>query len=300
MKKAFLSAAVLLSAGTAFAADAPTATTPKGLTLINVERELEFSQPESLWIRPGDADGRTLFFSDADAPGVSNCTAACAKEWIPVAVPAGAKPTGDWSIIKRADGVQQWAYNSRPVYTWVKEERPGDVATGVAVDAVFNSKLAQKVIAFSDLRPPKGWNVVRFEPSIKTKAPDGIDARVNVYAEGVTLTDFDGLTLYAFDGDAKKDGQVCSSSSCTTPWMPVSAPSLAANVGDFSIALRADGSRQWAFKKKPLYRFKADLLPGDTKGRGVLLYGALKHRGGAVSVSSAPCRWPNASPRFRW
>jgi predicted lipoprotein with Yx(FWY)xxD motif len=245
------------------------ATTPKGITIVDVERELEFSQPEFLWIRPGDADGRTLFVSDADAPGVSKCEAACAKEWIPLAVTPGVKATGDWTIIARADGVQQWAYNKRPVYTWVKEERPGDVATGVAVDAVFNSKLAQKVIAFSDMRPPQGWSVLRFEPAVKAKAPDGIDARINVYAQGVTLTDFAGLTLYTFAGEAKKDGQQCSSAGCATPWAPVLAPALAANVGDFSIVARHDGSRQWAYQKKPLYRFKADLLPGDTKGLGV-------------------------------
>jgi predicted lipoprotein with Yx(FWY)xxD motif len=251
------------------AASAAPLTTPTGVTLVDVGRELEFSQPEFLWTRPGDANGRTLFFYDQDAPNVSNCVAECASEWIPLAVAPGAKATGDWTIIKRTDGSSQWAYTTKPVYTWVKEERPGDVATGVGVDEVFNSKLAQKIIELNPLRPPKGWQVVRFAPAIKAALPDGIDVRINSAALGVTLTDFGGLTLYTFDGDARRDNQTCSSSGCTTQWMPVLAPSLAAGVGDFTIVSRNDGGRQWAYKNKPLYRYKGDKLPGDSKGLGL-------------------------------
>jgi len=258
-----------LSVSPGFAAQDVSPTTPQGITLVDVVRELEFSQPEFLWIRPGDAQGRTLFAFAKDGAGVSNCTDACAKEWVPLAAASGARATGDWTILKRADGVRQWVYKTKPVYTWVKEERPGDVATGVGVDEVFNSKLAQKVLELNPLRPPDDWKVVRFEPSIKASLPDGIDVRVNTAAQGVTLTDFGGLTLYTFDGDARRDNQTCSSSGCATQWAPVLAPSLAANVGDFSIVSRTDGTRQWAYKKQPLYRHKADKLPGDVNGAGL-------------------------------
>ncbi len=270
MRTFLLSTAFVAAAFTsaAWAASPLPATTPQGITLVDVFRELEFSSPEFLWLRPGDAEGRTLFTSVRDSAGVSNCTAECAKEWIPLSVVEGAKAAGDWSIIKRDGGARQWAYKSMPVYTWVKEERPGDVATGVGVDAVFNSKLAQKVLDLNPLRPPADWKVVRFEHSIKMALPDGIDARNNTIAQGVTLTDFEGMTLYVFDGDAKKDGQACSSAGCATQWAPVTAPSLAGGVGDFSIVARNDGTRQWAYRKKPLYRHKADKLPGDAHGAG--------------------------------
>ncbi len=262
-----LSAAVLMSMmgfSSAMAASAPP-TNPVGITLVEVVRELALSQPELLWMRPGDPQGRTLFVSANDKPGVSNCVADCAKEWIPLAVTAGAKPVGDWTIIKR-EGGQQWAYKGQPLYTWVKEEIPGDVATTVGVSEVGNSKLAENALKIGTLTPPAEWKVARFQPSLTSSVPDGIDVKVVAGAQAVALTDHAGLTLYAFSGDAKKDGQVCSSSGCNVQWIPVTAPALAANVGDFTLVSRNDGTQQWAYKKKPLYRYKGDKLPGDANG----------------------------------
>ncbi len=245
------------------------ATTPAGVTLVEVVRELPLSQPEFLWMRPGDANGRTLFVSAADAPGVSKCVDACAKEWIPLAVLPGAKGFGDWSVIKRTDGSVQWGYKGRPLYTWVKEEIPGDVATTVGVSEVSNSKLAENAVKLGTLTPPDGWTVARFEPTMTTALPDGVDMRIVSGVQGLALTDHAGQTIYAYDGDAKKDGQVCSSSGCNINWIPVTAPALAANVGDFTIVSRIDGTKQWAWQKKPLYRYKGDKLPGDANGVGV-------------------------------
>jgi predicted lipoprotein with Yx(FWY)xxD motif len=78
------------------------------------------------------------------------------------------------------------------------------------------------------------------------------------------------MTLYAFDGDARRDGQACvTSSGCGQQWQPVAAPALAFAVGDFSVVARLDGSKQWAYKKHPLYLYSGDTLPGDARGVGV-------------------------------
>ncbi len=252
----------------AMAAKATLPTTPEGVTLVEVVRELSSSAPEYLWTRPGDADGRTLFISDGDGLGVSKCIDTCAKEFQPFSAPAGAKAFGDWSIMRRPDGGAQWAYKTRPLYTWVKEEVPGDVAVTVAVSEVRNSKLAENEKKIGALMPPTGWQVARFDPSAALSAPDGIDVRIVPAAQGVALTDYSGLTLYAFDGDAQRDNQICSSSKCDVRWLPVIAPALADGVGGFSIVTRTDGTKQWAHKKKPLYRFKGDKLPGDAYGVG--------------------------------
>ena len=42
----------------------------------------------------------------------------------------------------------------------------------------------------------------------------------------------------------------------------------AAAVGDYSLVLRADGTRQWAYRGKPLYRFYIDASFGDILGDG--------------------------------
>jgi predicted lipoprotein with Yx(FWY)xxD motif len=71
----------------------------------------------------------TLYTFAKDMPGVSNCYDNCAKNWPPLTAAADAKPMGDWTIIMRKDGTRQWAYKGMPLYTWMKDAKPGD-ATG--------------------------------------------------------------------------------------------------------------------------------------------------------------------------
>ena len=79
-------------------------------------------------------DGKmmTLYTFAKDTAGVSNCNDNCAKNWPPLAAAADAKPTGDWTIVTRADGTKQWAHKGMPLYTWIKDAKPGDM-TGVGV-----------------------------------------------------------------------------------------------------------------------------------------------------------------------
>jgi predicted lipoprotein with Yx(FWY)xxD motif len=81
-----------------------------------------------------DAKGMTLYTFAKDTKGASNCNDGCAKNWPPLMAAADAKPMGDWTIVKRADGSSQWAYKGMPLYTWVKDMKAGD-ATGDGVGA---------------------------------------------------------------------------------------------------------------------------------------------------------------------
>ena len=76
-------------------------------------------------------DGKmmTLYTFAKDQPGVSNCYDNCAKNWPPLAAAADAKPMGEWTIVTRKDNTRQWAYKGMPLYTWIKDAKPGD-ATG--------------------------------------------------------------------------------------------------------------------------------------------------------------------------
>lgn len=84
-----------------------------------------------------DASGKALYTYDKDAEGKSNCNDKCAQNWPPLAVKADDKEEGDWTIIKRDDGTSQWAYKGKPLYTWVKDEKPG-VASGDGVGGVWH------------------------------------------------------------------------------------------------------------------------------------------------------------------
>ena len=84
-----------------------------------------------------DDHGMTLYTFDKDPAGKSACNGKCAKAWPPLMAGNGAQPAGDWSIVTRADGSKQWAYKGQPLYTWVKDKKPGDV-TGDGVRKVWH------------------------------------------------------------------------------------------------------------------------------------------------------------------
>lgn len=74
-----------------------------------------------------DQNGMTLYTFDKDEAGVSNCYGKCAANWPPLMAPADANAEGDWSIVERKDGSTMWAYYGMPLYTFVGDEKPGDV-----------------------------------------------------------------------------------------------------------------------------------------------------------------------------
>ncbi|WP_207865393.1 hypothetical protein [Pseudomonas sp. 58(2021)] len=74
-----------------------------------------------------DHKGMTVYTFDKDAGGKSMCNGDCAKNWPPMMAPAGAKAEGKWTVIKRDDGMMQYAYDGKPLYTFVKDEKPGEM-----------------------------------------------------------------------------------------------------------------------------------------------------------------------------
>ena len=74
-----------------------------------------------------DHKGMTVYTFDKDSGGKSMCNGDCAKNWPPMMAPAGAKAEGKFTPIKRDDGMMQWAYDGKPLYTFVKDEKPGEM-----------------------------------------------------------------------------------------------------------------------------------------------------------------------------
>jgi len=79
-----------------------------------------------------DQSGKTLYTFDKDTTGKSACTGNCEKLWQPLAATSsGTASTGssadkDYTVINRDDGTKQWAYKGKPLYTFSKDEKPGD------------------------------------------------------------------------------------------------------------------------------------------------------------------------------
>jgi predicted lipoprotein with Yx(FWY)xxD motif len=86
-----------------------------------------------------NANGMTLYVFDNDVAGAgkSACNAECAAKWPPLSAGSYDKGTGDYSIINRDDGTMQWAYKGKPLYLWLKDQKPGDM-TGDGVKGVWH------------------------------------------------------------------------------------------------------------------------------------------------------------------
>jgi len=76
--------------------------------------------------RMASKDGRTLYTFDKDAPGRSNCSGGCVAAWPAFTVANPALAGGDFSIVTRADGVQQWAFKGMPLYFYAGDAQAGD------------------------------------------------------------------------------------------------------------------------------------------------------------------------------
>lgn len=73
-----------------------------------------------------DAKGMTLYTFDRDSAGKSACNGQCAQNWPPLMATTDAKASGDWTVVTRDDGAKQWAYKGKPLYAWVRDQKPGD------------------------------------------------------------------------------------------------------------------------------------------------------------------------------
>ena len=83
---------------------------------------------------------------------------------------------------------------------------------------------------------------------------------------GGMLVDANGMTLYTFDKDTAGSGKSVCNGPCAALWPPVMAKADHKPEGDMSIVVRDDGSKQWAYKGKPVYLYKADMKAGDVTG----------------------------------
>lgn len=84
-----------------------------------------------------DINGMTLYVFDRDGKGKSNCNGQCAVNWLPLIADTDAQAGDGFSFINRDDGRKQWAYKTRPLYTFAKDKNPGD-ATGDGVNNVWH------------------------------------------------------------------------------------------------------------------------------------------------------------------
>ena len=85
---------------------------------------------------------------------------------------------------------------------------------------------------------------------------------------GPVWADSKGMTLYVLDRDQPLT-TTCYG-RCSRVWPPLWAPVEAGYAGAWTAIGRPDGSKMWAYRGHPLYRYVRDQAPGMVTGEGVV------------------------------
>jgi predicted lipoprotein with Yx(FWY)xxD motif len=216
----------------------------------------------------------SVYAYDRDEPNKSNCVDACARTWIPMIAPASAQPQGEWTIFQRAPGVRQWAFRTKPVYSFSEDTSAASLAGG-------------------DI---PGWNNVYTQVAPKPPA----EFTVQMSLAGDVLADARGRTIYYYTcGDDSQDQMSCDTMEspqvyriaiagggnwdrALTNWPYVEASANAKptskswsvvyvdpKTGRRAEANQAGALRVWAYRGRPLYTYAGDKEPGDLEGNGI-------------------------------
>jgi len=92
-------------------------------------------------------------------------------------------------------------------------------------------------------------------------------ATMGATAKGQAWIDLKGMTLYTFDKDTAVKSN-CND-ECAAEWPALAVAAGATASGDWTIVIRDDGSKMWAYDGHPLYTFVDDKKPGEVTGDGV-------------------------------
>ncbi len=232
-----------------------------------------FALPDSIGIREvGDANGlafvdqngMTVYAYEGRGGAKAVQRLADQSQWKPLLAPDLAHPIGQFSIITRSDGVRQWTFKGKPLFTFAGDLVPGD-ANGVGLSKNWNAALAVSFYM------PAG---VHLEQTLDR-------GKVLADAEGLTLYRRDGVSLDTGGGQSLRHGATIRpgigrnigisgcEGACLQVWHPFLAPANAQPDGYWDIALRPDGTRQWVYQGYALYTFLGDKKPGDMNGNDI-------------------------------
>ena len=118
--------------------------------LVEVHREEGFSSDQYFWTRLGDANGSTLFYNTSPEE-------VSLQNFDPVIAEDSAVTFDDWSITSKG-GVEQWTYQSHPLFTWSLEEEAWQIATNFALNGPGpNGEAPLSENRLGALLPPEGW-----------------------------------------------------------------------------------------------------------------------------------------------
>ena len=176
----------------------------------------------------------------------------CGSEWQPLTAPWAARDLDDWAVLARADGFRQWAYKGQPLFAYVGDVHPRE----------FNGDGAR----FDAIGSP--WRAV----VLQTRPPYPDWVTVNNTDAGEMLANLDGKTIYTYDLSRlfpalRIIAEACKVDCLAAEWIPALAMAdEKAQGGNWAVNALSDGSRQWAYKGRPLYTNIRDKSQGSFLG----------------------------------
>lgn len=213
--------------------DGPVLATPEGLTLYVYGRDR--SSPGASQCNNTHYKERRHVTGDFIYLPRPDVRKTCEDKWPPFRASVDASPTGEWSTIVRHDGSLQWAYAGQPLYQSIKDRRLGEV------NGLSGARSEERgwQPAFAPLGFPPGVKLVR-------------------RTVGLVLAMEDGRLLYS------RGARQRNCAHCLDNLQPLVGGALGKPVGDWSTVKVADGFKQYAYKKVPV--FVAPYGPSESEG----------------------------------
>jgi predicted lipoprotein with Yx(FWY)xxD motif len=216
-------------------------------------------------------DNKSVYTFDKDGVDKSNCFGSCLEEWTPVLAPEFLRPQGRWTIFERAPGIRQWAYRSKPLYTYNDDGKPFGME-GSDIPGWHNAYI--KVAP----PPPAGFSIQDSRAGQVLADPNG----KTVYIYHCTDDALDQLPCDNPDTPQAYRFAICGGGDperCLKTWPPILArkdakiPSHSWTVaaidpktGHYARPNDPDALYIWQFKGKPVYTYIKDREPGDIEG----------------------------------
>jgi predicted lipoprotein with Yx(FWY)xxD motif len=194
-------------------------------------------------------------------PAASDDQRPDAHRFQPVSAPQIVQPIGDFTTLDRPDGVRQWVYKGRPLYTYDGDVRLGD-ANGAGVDPHYSIALVARYFVPAE---------VALRPSEKLGGIwTGKDGKSLYFRDITRFTANGSHSARGGDPGVPQVGRVLGllgcDAGCEASHPPLIAPMDAQPSGYWTIYDRPDGRRQWAYNGYALHGAAADQKPGDLEG----------------------------------
>ena len=246
-----------------------------GLTLALYEPGRHLRRPPTIAVKELPAAGGTAlvtaeqmtiyFFTGSSGVDQRECgERPCFASWTAVEAPMMAGAVGDFAPVRQPNGVVQWTYAGKPLYTF-----RGDFAPGQA-NGANQSRYWKVALLTRDYRPPDVTVAELAGPGYFLATAEGkpLYNRLPFRYRFGGRDSYGGFIHNPYD-EGKQLGTGGCDAECLETWKPFLAPPGAQAAGYWEIFERPDGTGQWAYQGYALYTNLLDQGPEIIAGNNL-------------------------------